>query len=57
MSAYTNKKTQKSSTYEYNNNKPTFSHYKHITPHGIWSYIDGERIFTPFKPLNNEDVR
>lgn len=57
MSAYTNKKTQKSSTYEYNNNKPTFSHYKHITPHGIWSYIDGERIFTPFKPLNKEDVR
>jgi len=56
MSNFSDKKPEKSSTYEYNN-KPTFSHCKHITPHGIWSYIDGERIFTPFKPLNKEDVR
>ena len=56
MSNFYNKKPEKSSTYEYNK-KPTFSHYKHITPNGVWKYDDNEQIFIPNKPINREVVR
>ena len=46
MYTYTNKKQQKSSTYESKN--LSFSSYYHTTNLGIWSYIDGELVLTPF---------
>ena len=55
MSFYNNKKYKISSTYE--NKKQSYQTYKsyhHKTDLGIWSYIDDELIFTPFR---NEVVR
>ena len=46
MYTYTNKKQQKSNTYESKN--LSFSSYYHTTNLGIWSYIDGELVLKPF---------
>ena len=46
MYTYTNKKQKKSSTYE--NKNPSFNSYYHTTNLGVWSYIDGKLVLTPF---------
>lgn len=41
-----NSKWQISNTYE--NKKTSFSSYRHTTDLGVWSYIDGKLVLTPF---------
>ena len=49
MSNFSDKKPEKSSTYE--NKKQSYQTYKsyhHKTDLGVWDYIEGDLIFTPY---------